>query len=39
MFLNFRNIKGTNIITAGTNDNRVLFFIGDQMNFSQLVLG
>lgn len=39
MFLNFKNIKGTNIISVGTNDNRVLFFIGDQMNFNQLVLG
>jgi hypothetical protein len=31
-------VNGVKLLTAGTNDNRVLFFCGDQMQYYPLIL-
>ena len=38
MFLDLSIVNGMKVLSAGTNDNRVLFFIGDQMQYTPLSL-
>jgi hypothetical protein len=38
LFLDLSTVNGMKVLSAGTNDNRVLFFLGDQMQYTPLVL-
>lgn len=38
LFLDLSVISGMKVLSAGTNDNRVLFFLGDQFQFNPLTL-
>lgn len=38
LFLDLSMVNGMKVLSAGTNDNRVLFFLGDQMQYNSLVL-
>jgi hypothetical protein len=37
LFLDISEVSGTKIITVGTNDGRLLFFIGNDLNFNQVL--
>ena len=37
MFMNFKNFGEDSILAAGTSDNRLLFWFGQNMNFKQVV--
>ena len=36
LFLDISEVNGTRIIAAGTNDGRLLFFIGNELSFNQV---
>lgn len=38
LFLDLSIISGMKVLSAGTNDNRVLFFLGDQFQYNPLTL-
>jgi hypothetical protein len=38
LFLDLSLVNGMKVLSAGTNDNRILFFLGDQMQYTPLVL-
>jgi len=38
LYLDLSTVNGLKILSAGTNDNRVLFFLGDRMQYTPLVL-
>lgn len=38
LFLDLSVVNGMKVLSAGTNDNRILFFLGDQMQYTPLVL-
>jgi WD40 repeat protein len=38
LFLDLSFVGGMKVLSAGTNDNRVLFFLGDQFQYNPLIL-
>jgi hypothetical protein len=38
LFLDLSLVNGMKVLSAGTNDNRILFFLGDQMQYTPLAL-
>lgn len=38
LFLDLSIVSGMKVLSAGTNDNRVLFFLGDEFKYTPLIL-